>query len=87
MYNPHSYAVTIEMMLHCSLGSADEIEKNPLVFLKSFLDKVYDDDATKAKLIDCFDKRYAKYMNTHLRDWSEDDTKQMVHDLREIYSR
>ena len=57
------------------------------VILKSFLDKVYDDDATKAKLIDCFDKRYAKYMNTHLRDWSEDDTKQMVHDLREIYSR
>lgn len=87
MYNHHSYAITIEKILHTSLHTADEIERDPLAYLESFLDKVYKEDETKAKLIDLFDKKYAKYKSTHLCNWSEEDAKQMTNDLRKICSR
>ena len=87
MYNPRSYAIRIEKILGTPEHLTGEIEKDPLEFLKSFLDKVYDDNREKAKLIDLFDEKYAKYGNTPLCNWMEEDAKQMTDDLKAIYSK
>ena len=86
MYNPHSYAVSIEKILKAPYQTANEIEKNPLEYLKSFLDTVYEKSEEKAKLIDSFDDKYNKYENVPLIKWNEDDAEQMVKDLRVIMS-
>ena len=86
MYNPRSYAIIIERTLGTPEYITGEIEKDPLTFMKSFLDKVYDTNETKAKLIDIFDEKYAKYKNTPLCSWAKEDAKQMIDDLEKIYS-
>lgn len=86
MYNPRSYAIIIERTLGTPEYLTGEIEKDPLAFLESFLDKAYEENGTKAKLIDLFDEKYANYKNTPLRNWAEEDAKQMTDDLKKIYS-
>lgn len=84
MYNPRSFAMIIERILGTPEYLTGEIEKDPLAFLSSFLDKIYETNETKAKLIDQFDKKYAKYKNTPLCRWAEEDAKQMTDDLKTI---
>ena len=55
MYNAHSYACRIETILKVPSQQAYEIERNPLNYLKGFLDKEYDKSTEKANLIDKFD--------------------------------
>lgn len=86
MYNAHSYAVSIERMLNLPYQTANQIENNPLDFIKSFLDKIYNESEEKARLIDVFDGKYSKYQNAHLRNWDEEDAKQFVKDLRVIFA-
>ncbi len=86
MYNPHSYAVDIEKILKAPYQTANEIGKNPLEYLKSFLDTVYEKSEEKARLIDSFDDKYNKYKNVPLINWNEEDAAQMVKDLRFIMS-
>ena len=49
MYNPRSYARNIERILGIPPSSTGEIEKNPLVFLSSFLDEKYKLNEINAK--------------------------------------
>lgn len=86
MYNARNYAISIERLLKLPAQTANEIEKNPLAYLKSFLDAIYEKDGAKAKLIDAFDDKYEQYKDKHLINWEEDDAAQMVKDLREIFS-
>lgn len=86
MYNAHSYAISIEKLLKLPTQAANEIEQNPLAYLKSFLDAIYEKDKSKARLIDAFDDKYEQYKDRHLINWEEADTAQMVKDLREILS-
>lgn len=86
MYNPHSYAVDIEKILKAPYQTANEIEKNPLEYLKSFLDTIYEKTEEKARLIDSFDDKYNKYKNVPLINWNEEYAAQMVKDLRFIMS-
>lgn len=86
MYNPRSYAIIIERTLGTPEYLTGEIEKDPLAFLASFLDKIYETNEAKAKLIDQFDEKYAKYKNTPLCSWAKEDAKQMTDDLKKIYS-
>ncbi|MBQ6819475.1 MAG: hypothetical protein IJP35_07720 [Clostridia bacterium] len=85
MYNPRNYAIRIEKILGTPEHLTGEIEKDPLTFLESFLDKVYDTNDTKTKSIDLFDEKYAKYKNIPLCNWVEEDAKQMTDDLKIIY--
>lgn len=87
MFNAHSYAISIEKLLNVPAGSADAIERNPLEYMKGFLDKEYDKSEEKATLIDEFDEKYGKYKDMRLGEWSEADAAQMVKDLREILAR
>lgn len=84
MYNPRNYARIIERILGTPEYLTGEIEKDPLSFLASFLDKIYETNGPKANLIDLFDEKYAKYKNTPLCSWAEEDTKQMTDDLKTI---
>lgn len=86
MYNAHNYAISIERLLKLPAQAANEIEKNPLAYLKSFLDAIYKKNEAKARLIDAFDDKYEQYKDKHLLNWDEDDAAQMVKDLREIFS-
>lgn len=86
MYNPRNYAIRIEKILGTPEYLTGEIEKNPLAFLSSFLDKVYTLNDEKAKQIDLFDEKFSKYKNVPLCSWDEEDAKQMVDDLKKIYS-
>ena len=86
MYNPRSYAIIIERILGTPEYFTGEIEKDPLAFLASFLDKIYETNAAKQNLIDQFDEKYAKYKNIPLSSWAEEDAKQMTDDLKQIYS-
>lgn len=86
MYNPHSYAVSIEKILKVPYQAANEIEKNPIEYLRSFLDAVYQKSEEKAKLIDAFDDKYDKYKNVSLINWDEENAAQMAKDLRTIMS-
>ena len=86
MYNAHKYAISIERILKLQAQTANEIEKNPLSYLKSFLDAIYEKDEAKARLIDAFDDKYEEYQDKHLLYWKEADAAQMVKDLREIFS-
>lgn len=86
MYNAHNYAISIERLLKLPAQAANEIEKNPLAYLKSFLDAIYEKDEAKARLIDAFDDKYEQYKDKHLLNWEEVDAAQMVKDLREILS-
>lgn len=85
MYNPRNYAIKIERILGTPQNLTGEIEKDPLAFLSSFLDKKYDSNETSAKLIDAFDVKYSKYKNTPLINWNEEDTKQLTDDLKVIF--
>ena len=87
MYNPRSYARIIERTLGTPEYLTGEIEKDPLAFLASFHDKIYETNGAKANLIDQFDDKYAKYKNTPLCSWAEEDTQQMTNDLKEIDSK
>lgn len=84
MYNPRNYAVAIEHMLKTSYQAATEIEKNPLGYIESFLDDIYEKSEEKARMIDSFDEKYKKYKDVHLMNWNEEDASQMVKDLRAI---
>ncbi len=86
MYNPRVCAISIEKILRTPQYLTGEIENFPLEFLSSFLDNEYKASVEKAKLIDLFDKKYAKYKNTPLCSWAEEDAEQMVKDLKEIFS-
>lgn len=86
MYNAHSYAHSIEVILKLPSHSADKIEKDPLGYLKSFLDAIYEKSEKKARLIDTFDDKYKKYEGQHFINWAEEDAAQMVKDLRAIVS-
>lgn len=86
MYNAHNYAISIERLLKLPTQTANEIEKNPLAYLKSFLDAIYEKDESKARLIDAFDDKYEQYKDKHLLNWDEVDAAQMVKALREIFS-
>lgn len=86
MYNPQSYAVSIEKILKAPLHAADIIAKNPLEYMKGYLDVVYEKSDEKARLIDTFDDKYKKYENVPLMNWREEDATQMVADLRNIMS-
>lgn len=86
MYNSRYYAIQIEKILKTPQSMTGEIERAPLTFLSSFLDKIYDSNDTCAQLIDSFDEKYANYKNVPLCSWSEEDAKQLVEDLRKIYS-
>ena len=86
MYNAHNYAISIERLSKLPAQTANEIEKNPLAYLKSFLDAIYEKDEAKARLIDAFDDKYEQYKDKHLLNWEEADAAQMVKDLREIFS-
>lgn len=86
MYNPRSYAIIIERILGTPEYLTGEIEKDPLAFLASFLDKVYETNEAKASLIDQFDDKYAMYKNIPLCGWNEEDAKLMTDDLKKIYS-
>lgn len=86
MYNSHSYAVSIERLIQAPYQAANDIEKQPLEYIKGLLDKIYEQSTEKANLIDAFDEKYGKYKNTHLLNWKEEDTAQMVKDLRIILS-
>lgn len=85
MYNAHNYAISIEKLLKLPVHTANEIEKNPLAYLKSFLDEIYEKDETTARLIDAFDEKYGQYTGKHLINWDEADAAQMVKDLRKIF--
>lgn len=84
MYNPRNYAIAIEKILGTPQSLTGEIEKNPLVFLESFLEEKYKANETNAKLIDSFDEKFSKYKDVHLKDWSEKDAQQLVKSLRQI---
>jgi len=86
MYNPHNYAIQIEKILGTPQHLTGEIEKDPLTFLSSFLDKKYDSSENSAQLIEDFDNKYSKYRNAHLLKWDEEDAKQLINDLRIIFS-
>ena len=86
MYNPRNYAIIIEKILGTPEYLTGEIEKNPLDFLSSFLDKQYELNAESAKLIDSFDTKFSKYKNVPLIDWDEEDAKQLTNDLKKIFS-
>lgn len=86
MDKAHSYALSIERLLKLKTYAADDIAKNPLAYLKSFLDAIYEKDEAKARLIDAFDDKYEQYKDKHLLNWDEADAAQMVKDLREIFS-
>ena len=86
MYNAHSYAISIERMLNLPYQTSNQIENNPLDFMKGFLDKIYNESKEKARLIDVFDEKYSKYQNAHLHNWDEEDAKQFVKDLRVIFA-
>ena len=61
-----------------------DIEYNPLAFIESFLDEIYKENENKRVLINDFRKTYAVYENAPLLKWYEEDTAQMVDDLRKI---
>ena len=84
MFNAHSYAITMEKLLKTSLHSADEIERNPLEFLKGLLDVEYDKSEEQAERINKFDDTYGKYNGVRLGEWEEADVIQMIKDLKEI---
>lgn len=86
MYNPRNYAIAIEKILDTPEYLTGKIEKDPIVFLAGFLDNKYDTNEETAKLIDLFDEKYSKYKNTPLCTWNEDEAKQLVEDLKKIYS-
>lgn len=86
MYNPHNYAVDIEKILKAPYQTANVIEKDPLEYMKSFLDAIYEKSEEKARLIDSFDDKYNKYKNIPLINWDKEDAAQMVKDLRIIMS-
>lgn len=86
MYNPHNYAVDIEKILKVPYQTANVIEKDPLEYMKSFLDAIYEKSEEKARLIDSFDDKYNKYKNIPLINWDKEDAAQMVKDLRIIMS-
>lgn len=86
MYNPRYYANRVAQILGTSLDMTGKIEHDPLAFLSSFLSKKYDTSATAAQLIDSFDEKFAKYKNVPLCSWNEEDAKQLVEDLKTIYS-
>lgn len=85
MYNPRNYAIQIEKILGTPQYLTGEIEKDPLSFLSSFLDKTYDASEKSAQLIADFDDKYSKYRNTHLLKWKEEDAKQLVNDFKIIF--
>ena len=86
MYNPRNYAIIIEKILETPEYLTGEIEKNPLGFLSSFLDKQCDLNEENAKLIDSLDAKYSKYKNVPLISWDEEDAKQLTNDLKKIFS-
>lgn len=86
MYNPHNYAVDIEKILKVPYQTANVIEKDPLEYMKSFLDAIYEKSEEKARLIDSFDDKYNKYKNIPFINWDKEDAAQMVKDLRIIMS-
>ena len=86
MYNPRNYAIQIEKILKTPQSMTGEIERDPITFLSSFLEEKFDSNEACARLIDSFDEKFAKYKNDPLCSWSEDDAKQLVEDLKKIYS-
>lgn len=86
MYNPHSYAVSLEKLLKASYNSAGEIEKNPLAFISSFLDALAERSDEKRQQVFEFDDKYEKYKNMPFSQWEEADAAQMVKDLRMLLS-
>jgi len=86
MYNPRNYAIAIEKILGTPEYLTGEIEKDPIAFFVGFLDKKYNTNEETAKLIDLFDEKYSKYKNIPLCNWNEEDAKQLVEDLKKIYS-
>lgn len=86
MYNPRNYAIIIEKILGTPEYLTGEIEKNPLDFLSSFLDKQYDLNEESAKLIDSLDVKFSKYKNVPLLNWKEEDAKQLTDELKIIFS-
>ena len=86
MYNPRNYARRIEKILGTPEYLTGEIERDPLAFVSSFLDKKFDSNERCAKLIDAFDDKYSKYKDTNLINWDEKDAKQFTDDLKAIFS-
>ena len=84
MYNPRSYAISIEKILKTSQSMTGDIENNPLLFIESFLDEIYKKNENKRFLIDEFRRTYAVYENIPLLKWYKEDAAQMVEDLRKI---
>lgn len=85
MYNPHNYAVEIEHLLKVPYNSAGEIEKNPLAYISSFLDKLAERSDEKQQQVFAFDDKYKKYEDMPFMQWKESDAVQMVKDLRELF--
>lgn len=86
MYNPHSYAVSLEKLLKAPYNSAGEIEKNPLVYISSFLDALAERSDEKRQQVFVFDDKYERYKDMPFSQWEEADAAQMVKDLRMLLS-
>ena len=87
MYNPHSYAISIERMIKAPTNSAGEIEADPLGYISDILDRLADglDDKKQQQVFD-FDDRYEQYKGMPFAYWDENDADQMVKDLRKLLS-
>ena len=86
MYNPRNYAIIIGKILgvdECSLG---KIEHNPLGFLSSFLDNKYGSNEAIDNMIDALDSKFSRYNDVPLISWDEEDTKQLINDLKKIFA-
>lgn len=90
MFNPQSYAYSIELTLrghnYAEIHSADSIRKDPISFLENILDVLSEKSEENQKRIFAFDDKYEKYKGKKLDEWTENEAAQFVKDVRILFN-
>lgn len=89
MYNPHSYAVSIERILSrhglCATGDAGEIEKAPIAFLDSVLLRYENASERNALQAAPFWDKYTNMKSISMQDLDEEGATALVAALRAVF--
>ena len=91
MFNPQSYAVSIEHYLtskssaYASRGDADRIRLDPIEYLDGVLKYYEVESETNANLSADFWDKYEEYKGKSIDEMGEDIISQLISDMKQLF--
>ena len=89
MFNPQSYAVSIELFLrpkgYALMGDADTIRKDPIAYLDIVLSRYEKQSEEHEKLALNYWDKYEKYKGKSIDELGADVTTHMISDFKELF--